>query len=273
MKKILFTVATHGDEKIGVEIIERLRMKGLDRFFDCLVANPKALRKNTRFIDVDLNRSYPGVKNSKLYEKKLAYENLRKTKKYQYVIDIHEASSGINNFVIAPRKTIGNKKLIDLINLKFVLIWPEPKGPLGEFLKNSVELEFGMKNKKRKNVIDLAQKIIEQFIKNVYSVKSKLSKGKQIFYVYGKLLGNTFPNKKIIDFRQTKIGGERFYPLLTGQYLKEGILCYKMLPLFTRRAKRRRLRRGKGVWGKGIAAAVDAFPRAKRAALPKIRNF
>jgi len=66
MKKILFIVATHGDEKIGVEVIERLRTKKLDRFFDYLVANPKALEKNTRFIDVDLNRSYPGVRNSRL---------------------------------------------------------------------------------------------------------------------------------------------------------------------------------------------------------------
>ncbi len=226
-------VATHGDEKIGIEIIKRLRTKKLNRFFDYLIANPKALRKNTRFIDVDLNRSYPGVKNSKLYEKKLAYENLRKAKKYQYVIDIHEASSGINNFIIAPRKTIGNKKLIDLINLKFILLWPEPKGPLGGFLKNSVELEFGMKNKKRGNVINFAEKIIKQFIKNVYSTKPKFSKEKRTFYVYGKLLGNNFPNKKIIDFRQTKIDGEKFYPLLTDQYLKEGILCYKMLPVFT----------------------------------------
>ena len=257
MKKILFIVATHGDEKIGVEVIERLRTKKLDRFFDYLVANPKALRKRSRFIDVDLNRSYPGVKNSKLYEKKLAYENLQKAKKYQYVIDIHEASSGINNFIIAPRKTIGGKKLIDLINLKFVLLWPKPKGPLGGFLKNSVELEFGMKNKERRSIIDFAEKIVEQFIKNVYSDKP-FSKGKKIFYVYGKLLKNNFPNKKIVDFKEAELNGEKFYPLLTGQYLKEGILCYKMFPVFARRAKRRRLRRGKGVWEKGIAAAADA---------------
>src|SRR3989338_3037609 len=124
MKKILFIIATHGDEKIGLEVIKRLRAKKLNRFFDYLIANPRALRKNTRFIDADLNRSYPGVKNSVLYEKEMAYENLRKAKKYQYIIDIHEASSGINNFIIAPRKTIGDKELIDLINLKFVLLWP-----------------------------------------------------------------------------------------------------------------------------------------------------
>lgn len=231
MKKILFIVATHGDEKIGIEVIKRLRIKKLNQFFDCLIANPRALRKNTRFIDVDLNRSYPGVRNSKLYEKKLAYKNLQKAKEYQYIIDIHEASSGINNFIIVPRKTIRNEKLIDLINLNFVLFWPEPKGPLGGVLKNSIELEFGMRNKKRENVTDFAEKIIEQFIKNVYSNKPKLSKKKRMFYVYGKLLGNNFPNKKIVDFKETEFNREKFYPLLTGQYLKEGILCYKMLPI------------------------------------------
>ena len=228
MKKILFIIATHGDEKIGLEVIKRLRAKKLNRFFDYLIANPRALRKNTRFIDADLNRSYPGVKNSVLYEKEMAYENLRKAKKYQYIIDIHEASSGINNFIIAPRKTIGDKELIDLINLKFVLLWPEPKGALGEFLKNSIELEFGMKNKKRREVVLFAQKIAEQFIKRVYSNNPKLSGKKRIFYIYGKLLEKNSQNKKMVDFRETELDGERFYPLLTGQYLKEGILCYKM---------------------------------------------
>lgn len=231
MKKILFIIATHGDEKIGLEVIERLKLKKLNRFFDCLIASPRALRKNARFIDVDLNRSYPGAKNSKLYEKKRAYENLQKAKKYQYVVDIHEASQGINNFIIAPRERLPKLFPINLINLKTILLWPNPKGSLSQILENAIELEFGMKNKKREKVIRVAGNIIEKFIKNIYQ-KKKEKKKQKLYYVYGNLTGKEFSDKKrkLRDFCRTKINGETFYPLLVGQYLRDGIICYKMKP-------------------------------------------
>lgn len=233
MKKILFIIATHGDEKIGLEVIERLKVKKLNRFFDCLIANPRALRKNARFIEVDLNRSYPGAKNSKLYEKKRAYENLQKAKKYQYVIDIHEASQGINNFVIVPRERLSKSFPVNLINLKTILLWPNPKGSLSQILENAIELEFGMKNKKRKEVIRVARNIIEKFIKDIYRNKRENKRQKQkLYYVYGNLKRKEFSDKKkkLRDFCRAKINGETFYPLLVGQYLRDGVICYKMKP-------------------------------------------
>lgn len=232
MKKILLIAATHGDEKIGVEVIKRLKTKKLNRFFDYLIANPRALLKNTRFIDTDLNRSYPGVKNSKLYEKKLACENLQKVKKYQYIIDIHEASQGTDNFIIVPKKRLPKLFPTELINLEKVLLWPDPKGPISQILENAVELEFGMKNKKRGKVISAAESIIRELIENIYQKNDKRIKQK-LYYVYGKLTKKEFSGgiNKLRDFHKTKINKEVFYPLLVGQYLRLGLICYKMKPL------------------------------------------
>jgi len=229
MKKILLIAATHGDEKIGIEVINNLIKKGYREAFDFIIANPQAFQKNVRFIDFDLNRAYPGSKFSKLYEKRLAYRNLKIAKQYLYIIDLHEASTGINDFIIVPRRKLSRVFPIELINLKKVLLWPDPTGPLSQILKNAIELEFGMKNRNRKRVVDKATKIMEGFIKNL-QIKNPLYNKKEVYLVYGKLLSeaNRIDLDALKDFKKINLQGEEFYPLLVGQYLKEGITCYKM---------------------------------------------
>jgi len=234
-KKLLIIVATHGDEKIGIEVVEKLKAKKLGCFFDSLVANPRALEKGIRFTEADLNRSYPGMKNSKFYEKRRACEIFKLARKYKYVVDIHEAITGINNFIIAPREKLYKIFPIGLLDIKAVLLWPDPKGPLGQFLKNVVELEFGMRNKKRKTVIGEATKIMGKFIINIYAVESAESfSAKEFYYVYGKLKREDYKGKisSLKDFREASINKETFFSLLVGgYYLKQGIVCYKMRKL------------------------------------------
>lgn len=228
MKKILLIVATHGDEKIGIEVIENLNRKKLGKYFDFLIANPKALKKDVRYIDIDLNRSYPGKDDSLLYEEKLATRNLKLAKKYKYVIDLHEASQGRDDFIIVPRPKLSDFQF-GFIDLDIILLWPDPKGPLGNILSNVIELEFGAKERKRKDMIIKATNIIELFIMRIYERAIKENKLKEIYLVYGKLTQKDFIDKTcLIDFRETEIKGEKFFPLLTNQYIDEGIICYKM---------------------------------------------
>lgn len=233
-KQLLLIMATHGNEKIGLETAKILENYGLEKYFDVLIANPRALDKNVRFIEVDLNRSYPGNKTSKLYEQKIACDNLKVAKKYKYIIDIHEAHQGTDDFIIAPRYKLPKKFPLKYINLRKVLLWPNPKGPISQVLDNSIELEFGMKDRDRIKAINKAVKIIGKFIKNIYSPDLiSIAKKKEIYYVYDKLLvsPNNPINFKTRDFSRIKINDEIFYPLLTNQYIEEGIICYKMKKL------------------------------------------
>jgi succinylglutamate desuccinylase len=230
--KILIIAATHGNETIGLEVVQRLENAGLEKYFDFLIGNPKALKAKKRFIKVDLNRSYPGKKYSRIYEQKLAYDNLKIARQYKYIIDIHEASSGVDDFIIVPRKTTSKKFPLNFIRLKRIILWPEPKGPISQVLKNGIELEFGMKDKNRATTINRATNIISQLIDSVYSEKKKSYKQEK-FYVYGKLLLSKTPskNRKLKDFKLTSLNNESFYPLLTGQYEKDSIACYKMIKM------------------------------------------
>lgn len=229
-KKLLIIISTHGNEAIGMDAVKKLKEKKLNKYFDVLIANPKALKQNTRFIDCDLNRYYPGEKNSTIYEKRKAYENLKIARQYKYIIDIHEASKGMDDFVIIPREKLGNKFPIEFIDLEKVLLWPEPKGSISELLDNAIELEFGSKNRDRNNMSLKAMKIIEDFINNIYFDK-KIFKQKKYYYVYGELfLRDCLVDYNcFVDFEEVNNGGEIFLPLLTKQYLeKDGIICYKI---------------------------------------------
>ncbi|MDD3486756.1 MAG: succinylglutamate desuccinylase/aspartoacylase family protein [Candidatus Moranbacteria bacterium] len=233
-KKILLIAATHGNERIGIEVINRLAKQKLDVFFDFLVANPKALEKNVRFVDIDLNRSYPGKQKSKKYEERLAAKNIKLAKKYKYVIDLHEASSGTEDFIIIPRHRLNTAFPLDPINLGTVLIWPDPKGPLGSCLKNTIELEFGMKGKNRKIIINRAVSVVGNFILSLDDLNGRKTAGnrkrKEIFEVYGKMNLQEAAKYRVEfqDFKKVKIKDELFYPLLVDQYKDLGIAFYKM---------------------------------------------
>ncbi len=230
-KKILLIIGTHGNERIGIEIVTRLRLLGLDKYFDYLLANPLALIENKRYIENDLNRSYPGNKTSRVYEVRLAAYNVRIAKKYQYVIDLHEASSGTDDFIIVPKMNISKKFPLSWIPLKRVLLWPDPVGPISQILPQAIELEFGMKGRNREQVIKRATAITRTFISCVFG-REKISgeRKKDVYYVYGKLLKTEYDGNvsQWRDFRATTVKGENFLPLLVGQYLDQGIVCYKM---------------------------------------------
>ena len=223
-KDILLIASTHGNEKIGLEVIAKLKKENLDKYFDYIIANPKANRENKRFLEKDLNRSYPGKKDSKFYEERMAYENFQVAKKYKYVIDIHEAEKGINDFIIVARDSLGNKFPYEKVNLENILLWSDPKGPLCGEMENAIELEFGMKGRKRIYVVDKAYNILKSFLLNDVNTKCE-----SIYEVYGFLSDKGYNSKNILkDLQAVKFKRESFYPLLVDQYLDLGIKCYKM---------------------------------------------
>lgn len=233
-KDILTIVATHGDEKIGVEAMKAFEKQNPTNRFTWIVANEKALMNNRRFIDVDLNRIAPGRKAAKQYEVNRAYEINQLAKNYRYVMDIHGTVANSGIFSIVTRPTLQNLGLASVLPIKNVIIWTSENskktGPITQFVNCGIEIECGPKN---------SPQILEQLIKilntiNVADInKSNLSlDDKNIYQVYGKLMKNkvsTKEYKKLKDFKQAKIGSETFYPLLIGQYPE--LACYKMRKL------------------------------------------
>lgn len=91
MKKILLLGSQHGDEPLGDLLYEYIGKHHPERApeIDFIIGNPQAKRKNVRFIESDLNRSYSG--KGETYEERRAIELVRIIAKHHYslVLDLH----------------------------------------------------------------------------------------------------------------------------------------------------------------------------------------
>ena len=109
---VLIIASIHGNEVVGANFarlfIKHLKKKDYELLRGTVyivLGNPEAHKKNRRFIDSDLNRSFLSKKDLKLYEHKRA-EEIEKyfaNKKIDYVIDLHSVSIGDNKMLIIHR--------------------------------------------------------------------------------------------------------------------------------------------------------------------------
>lgn len=229
-KNILFFAAVHGDEKIGINVMNKLE-KNLILKISWLIANEKANEKGVRFIDVDLNRAAPGIKKAKQYEFRRAKELIEIAKNFKYIIDLHgtKANSGIFTIITNPK--IENLLLASALPIKNIVIWNSDKikefGPITRFVNCGIEIECGPKDSAiiEKQLFEIIKKILQEGP----NIDKKKLDSKQYFRVFGKVKKNEIKSnvlKKIKDFQQIKLNNETFYPLLVGEY--EDVVCYKM---------------------------------------------
>lgn len=229
-KKIIFSVATHGNEGFTIPILKKLSNLDCSQKFDWIISNPKALKKYQRYIEADLNRVAPGNINSNKYELRRAYDLIKKFNQYQCVIDLHgtPAKTGIFTIVTNPKKE--NLLLASLLPIQNVVIWSpdnlQKPGPLTQFVDCGVEIECGSKDSIK--IQKELGAILVSYLNNIGS-KNKKTKYKQRFFrVYESLLKKDYEDKeeKLKEFEKIKINGEIFFPLLVNRY--PDITCYKM---------------------------------------------
>jgi len=127
-KSLLINGGTHGTEKIGSYVIESLKsLIGNNKNISYNIAHPEALAKNVRFLETDLNRSFPGRPDGSL-EEQIAFMLQSVIKSYDVVVDIHSTESGLKSAIILTKV---DDKTIDLVrstNAKYVLIMDITKG-------------------------------------------------------------------------------------------------------------------------------------------------
>lgn len=93
---ILVIGGMHGNEPLGLEVVELFRQNKVDNV-DTLLANEQAIRQKVRFTGTDLNRSFPGSLTSDNYEQKRAAQIIEIAKKYDIVIDFHNTNCPNND--------------------------------------------------------------------------------------------------------------------------------------------------------------------------------
>jgi len=133
----------HGDEPCGSEAIERFKRSdySVKKPVKLILANEKAAEKGVRYIDCDLNRNFPGDKESSKHEEKLAAEILEEVKGLE-ILSLHSTKSYSNPFAA---QSILDKEDIEMIKdtgVRLVSFMENPINCLGEYSK-AVTVECG----------------------------------------------------------------------------------------------------------------------------------
>ncbi len=242
--KIVLNILTHGDERIGLKVVKELEKLNIDKNTLVIhIANKEAFKLQKRFIDQDLNRSFPGKKNGN-YEQRLAYKISSVLKPADVVIDIHSTKSELRDAVIVTKLDKDTRKCIEAIKPKYVLIMSVTKNvALISQAKVGLAFEYGKDNDSatlEKTTRDI-KKIFHYFgIINTRYYKRKMPT--QYFDVFSsvnkprgyKILKN-IKNYKIIrkdepfatDGKNFLVAEENFYPILFSEKSYKDIFGFK----------------------------------------------
>ena len=192
----------HGDEPLGAHVLNKFLSisRGMAKL---IIANEEAMEMQKRFLEADLNRSFPG-KADGLHEERLACELLNALDGCDYVIDIHTTTAKTDPFVIT---TNCENRLVHYIPLKKV-IYMSPILASGKALidfVSGVSLEY--------NECHDADKIIDDIQKAVVNIADdRKIYGQEFYKIYGKLEQGS----NLVNFKWTSIAGEEFFPVLYG---------------------------------------------------------
>lgn len=216
-KSILLIAATHGNEAFSLPIVKKLSQEfGVDY----IIGNPRALKRNVRGTDADLNRSGPGDSTSTKYEERRAKVVVTKAREFDVTIDVHGTVSDSGVFLILSDPNWENIELAKKFDVANVVMWPGlmATGPLSQFIPRCLEIECGPQDSPQ--VASELERILRRFL------SGEPRQVKQDFYIVtGQTKGDYDPGLR--DFEKTSKYGDPFYPILCGnQY--PGITCYQM---------------------------------------------
>ena len=107
--KILVIGGMHGNEPLGIDLVERLVSQPIKNV-SATIANPRARQQERRFTISDLNRSFPGDDQS--YEGQRAKELIGLCKTFDLVLDFHNTHCPKNDCAF-----IGEKAETALLNV------------------------------------------------------------------------------------------------------------------------------------------------------------
>ncbi len=146
---VTIVACMHGNELVGINILESL--KGIESTTGTLrlvVANPNAVRVNKRFVDHDLNKSFPGSESGDV-EDQLAYKLKEKLSDTDVLIDLHTTTAATPAFIIARNIDEDARALITASGIERIVVKPKPgKTALIDWVANGIGIELGQHGSK-----------------------------------------------------------------------------------------------------------------------------
>ena len=193
--------AVHGDEPLGTQIIRDLRIPHGVRL-TTLIAHPEALAKDVRYLETDLNRSFPG-KEEGSKEERIATRILKALASCDVVFDLHTTTAMTESFVIATRHT----SLASHVPLRYA-VHMTPTCASGRALIDhvpgvSIEFQERIAREEAKQIVEGA---IISVVENMHHMQEQFA-----------VEGTVKTEKEMVNFREGIFEGKRFIPILAGE--------------------------------------------------------
>ncbi len=135
----------HGDEPCGVRAVERLldERPTVERPVKLIVANEAALERRVRFVDEDLNRTFPGHPNAKTHEAQLAHRLVEELEGC-LTFSMHSTQSHADPFAIVNGVSETAKELVPQLPVAAMVETSQfAEGRLFSKI-NTIEVECGL---------------------------------------------------------------------------------------------------------------------------------
>lgn len=231
----------HGDEPVGKTAIEQAISKFKHtKPVEYIIANEKALEKNRRYIDEDLNRAFPGEQKALSHESQLAWKiynhvNVGKTP----VLALHSTRSTSEPFILSNSRTEFFEKIALTLPVRKAVINKEISGTIASYDK-VIGVECGEQQSKASHYFGI--RVIGYFLAafgaiDLFTTKTPVD----LFIAKGKTVKETqndiFTKKNFEKIEKGEAYGiqegrpltaeENFYPFLMSSNGYENILGYK----------------------------------------------
>ena len=219
-KTVAIACGVHGNEKCGTEALGRLlpRLKLAAGKLFIIYGNPRAIEKNTRQIDMNLNRAFKPAeeltaKEKESYERKRAEELMPYLDQSEALLDIH-SSAGKKSapFIICEPHSFQIAKQLDFPVISSGWDVLEPGGTdyyMNKQGKSGICAECGHHDDLK--AVDLAEQTISKFLSLMGITESISANGKkpqrvvEVYQIY-KTKNNFIPTRDFTDFEQLKEG-------------------------------------------------------------------
>jgi len=234
-----FTVvgSIHGDEPAGKKAIERVLEKydDFERPVQFIIANEEALEKEKRFMEVDLNRSFPGFEESEIGEERLAAQLLEEIGDSK-VLDLHTTRSFDRPFANTKSFEDPEMEMIEASGAEYAVKFEGNNGTFTDYATGIV-VEAGHQGTEK--AVENAVSVIENFLAyfGIIDIEFEASdpeKFIQVEEVEGdwEFLAKNFQKveKGEVYARNEEeelIAEEAFYPVLMSTNGYEGVLGHK----------------------------------------------
>lgn len=143
---VAVVVCVHGDERFGLKIFKELEnLKRIRGTLTLIIAHPFAVTKNKRFIETDLNRSFPGSRNGSL-EEQIARDIVPLIQKQDLVLDFHATRSDLKRVAILTKTNKRTKTIVAAMGVPTIIRVNTKKfgkGALIDACANGISLEYG----------------------------------------------------------------------------------------------------------------------------------